>query len=164
MTLYDMGAEFNTLIGELEQAEDDEQRDELVLRIETLNVSVSEKATAYAKIKANFEAEIQAANTEIRRLKARAEAKAKAVDRMKARIAEVMKLTGARTLETPIGAWSMRKNPPSCVIQDVWQIPAEYIVPQDPKVDSRAILKHFKDTGEIIPGTDIKTGESVQFR
>ena len=135
MTLYEMDVAFNALTDALESAETDEARDAVLSEMDALSESVGEKATAYAKIKQNLEAETDA-----------------------------MVMTDTRKIQTEIGAWSIRKNPPKCVILDANAIPEEYLIPQEPKVDSRAILNAYRENGEIVEGVDIVTGESVQFR
>lgn len=164
MTLYEMGVVFNALTDALECAETDEARDAVLSEMDALSDSVSEKATAYAKIKQNLEAEMDALKAEAKRLSDMAKAKEKAVDRLKQRMMDAMVMTDTRKIQTDIGAWSIRKNPPKCVILDANAIPEEYLIPQEPKVDSRAILNAYRENGEIVEGVDIVTVESVQFR
>ena len=48
-------------------------------------------------------------------------------------------------------------------IIDPNEVPGEYLVLQDPKVNKAAILAAYKETGEIIPGTDIIRDQAVRF-
>ena len=75
-----------------------------------------------------------------------------------------MEAANVRRVDTSIGRWSVRKNPPSVMIVDAAEIPEDYLVPRPPKVNAAAIRDHFKATGEIVPGTKIHYGEGLQLR
>ena len=75
-----------------------------------------------------------------------------------------MELTGTKKLKTSIGNWSIQKNPLSVSAVDVEKVPARFLIEQPPKVDRRAILEEFKQTGELFDGVTITQGESVRFR
>ena len=75
-----------------------------------------------------------------------------------------MESHGLTEIKTDIGKFSIAKNPWSVVVLDEADIPEEFLIPQPPKVDRTAILKHFKECGEIIEGCDVVQREGVRFR
>ena len=67
-----------------------------------------------------------------------------------------MERNGFSKIDTGLGSLAIAKNPMSLEIENEDEIPIEFkqeIVTT--KIDKTAIKKHFKETGEIIPGTII---------
>lgn len=164
MTLYELTGIYGMLTAALETAETDEERDELLAQMEMTGVDIREKCENYAKAMLNLGAEAEALKAESKRLADIAARKLKAVEKLKMGVQNAMQIAQTAKVETGIGTWSVRKNPPKCVILDAEKIPAEYLIPQPPKVDAKAIIAAYKDTGELIDGTEIVRGESVSFR
>lgn len=163
-SLYELTGDYMALMDALDNAETEEEADELLAQIESLQDTISDKAEAYARIIRNKTAEAEALKAEADRLTARRKAAERVVDELKARLKDSMTAVGATKLTTSIGAWSIQTNPPSVAITDEAQIPAEWRIPQPDKIDRSGILKWFKDSGEIIPGTEIERGTSIRFR
>lgn len=164
MTLYELTGIYGMLTAALETAETDEERDELLAQMEMTGVDLAEKCENYAKAMLNLSAEAEALKAESKRLADIAARKLKAVEKLKMGVQNAMQIAQTAKVETGIGTWSVRKNPPKCVILDAEKIPVEYLIPQPPKVDAKAIIAAYKDTGELIDGTEIVRGESVSFR
>lgn len=167
MTLYELTGIYGMLTAALETAETEEERDELLAQMEMAGVDIREKCEKcenYAKVMLNLGAEAEALKAESKRLADIAARKLKAVEKLKMGVQNAMQIAQTAKVETGIGTWSVRKNPPKCVILDAEKIPVEYLIPQPPKVDAKAIIAVYKDTGELIDGTEIVRGESVSFR
>lgn len=164
MTLYELTDIYGMLTAALEAAETEEERDELLAQMEMTGVDIREKCENYAKAMLNLGAEAEALKAESKRLADIAARKLKAVEKLKLGVQNAMQIAQTAKVETGIGTWSVRKNPPKCVILDAEKIPVEYLIPQPPKVDAKAIIAAYKDTGELIDGTEIVRGESVSFR
>lgn len=164
MTLYELTGTFGMLSAALEEAETDEERDELIAQLEIAGISLAEKCDGYAKAMLNLNAEADALTAESKRLADLAARKSKAVERLKRGVLDAMKASEAEKIETSVGTWKTRLNPPKCVVTDVAKVPPEYLIPQPPTVDKKAILAAYKGTGEIIDGTDVIRAESVSFR
>lgn len=60
--------------------------------------------------------------------------------------------------EAPLGSVSVRAVPPSVTITDETLIPADYLIPQPPKIDKRALLAVLKDGTAAIPGVELSNG------
>ncbi len=52
---------------------------------------------------------------------------------------------------------------PRVTIESIDDVPKEYLVPQDPKLDRSAVVSAFKQ-GELIAGTKVERGEHVRVR
>lgn len=80
------------------------------------------------------------------------------IDRYKEYVKNNMQILGINKIETEIGTISMAKSPVSVEIIDEEKIPNEYKkIIQEIKIDKKAILNNFKETGEIIEGVKIIT-------
>lgn len=164
MNLYELTTEYTALLAEYEAAEDDERRGELLDMIDAIQDDIGDKGEAYARVLRNLSAQRDAYKAEADRLTKKAKASEKAMEGLKAQLLSAMQRVGANKLETSIGKWSVRLNPWSVDVLDVDAVPAEYHVPQPDKIDKRAILAAFKETGEIITGVMMNQTTGIQFR
>lgn len=163
MKLYELTGEYIQLMQMLEDASAEDEA-EIAAAMEAVAGDIEEKADAYARIMKNLLGDIDALDVEEKRLKTRRMALENRVDRLKQAIQNAMELTGTKKLKTSIGSWSIQKNPLSVSEVDVEKVPARFLIEQPPKVDRRAILEEFKQTGELFDGVTITQGESVRFR
>lgn len=163
MKLYELTGEYIQLMQMLEDASAEDEA-EIMAAMEAVTDDIEDKADAYARIMKNLLGDIDALDVEEKRLKARRTALENRVDRLKSAIQNAMELTGAKKLKTSIGNWSIQKNPLSVSAVDVEKVPARFLIEQPPKVDRRAILEEFKQTGELFDGVTITQSESVRFR
>ena len=163
-SLYELTGDYLALAQMIDNAEDDSQIDELLTRFDELQDRIADKADAYAKLIRNKTAEAEAYKAEADRLMARKRAAERVVEGLKDRLTESMKQVGADRITTSIGEWRFQQSPPSVRIIDENEIPAEWKIPQPDKVDKASILKWYKESGEILPGTDIERGTSLRFR
>lgn len=161
-SLYAMKQEYLDLLGQLEEAPEDAEQ--ILGQIEALQEDVGDKAEAYARIIQGKEREAEMYDAEIRRLQLLKSRALGVVDRLKGNLLDAMLSVDASEIRTSIGKWKLRTNPASVRVLDDRQIPPEYLTPQPPKVDKRAILKAFSEDGEIIPGTEIVKGKRVEFK
>lgn len=164
MNLYELTTEYEALLAEYDAAEDDERRGELLEMIDALQDDISDKGEAYARVLRNLTAQRDAYKAEAQRLTTKARAAEAAQERLKAQLLGAMQRVGATKLQTSIGAWSVRTNPWSVEVLDVDEVPAEYHVPQPDKIDKRAILATFKETGEFVKGVMMNQTTGIQFR
>ena len=73
-----------------------------------------------------------------------------------------MQLTGKTKFKTELFGFSIQKNPPAVVIDNEEDIPKEYYIPQDPKLDRTAIKKFLKDNE--VSWAHLQQGESLRIR
>ena len=163
MNLYTITNEYARLAVAYEDAQTDEERIQASDALAALDMSLADQADACARLTRNLKAEAAALAKEIRRLQDLKKRKDSAAERVRAGLQAAMEAANVRRVDTSIGRWSVRKNPPSVMIVDAAEIPEDY-VPRPPKVNAAAIRDHFKATGEIVPGTEIHYGEGLQLR
>lgn len=144
MTLYELTIEYQQL---LDLAEDPDIPEEaLADSLEALGMDIEDKADGYAKVIAQLNADAAALKAEIDRLTARKRTIERNVDRMKDSLKSAMILTGKTKFKTELFSFNVQKNPVAVVIDEQYieNIPEEYLIPQDPKVDKQKLKDDLK--------------------
>lgn len=90
---------------------------------------------------------------EVVRRRARAEARA---ERVRAMIERAMLLADLPTAKLPTATVTLKRLPPRPVVTDESAIPAEFWLPQPPKLDKAAVVAAAKD--HPVPGTEFNNG------
>lgn len=162
--LYELTEAYASLIALLEDCESASEEEQIISELTGLNESIGDKAEAYARIMRNMLSDIAGCKAEIDRLRGLKERLENAVDRMKDNLRYAMEIAGATEINTSIGKWKIQRNPPKVLVTDASLIPTEYLIPQPPKPDGKAIIAAYRNDGEIVPGTEVVQEESVRFR
>lgn len=167
-TLVDIDVEVMGLWVLLTQAEDDtwtpEERADLEQRLEAVTEQQLTKVESYVGLIRKLEALAEYDDAEAARLKERRDRKRRSSEWLRARLQEHLHRTGQERIETGRYTISLRLNPPAVQVLEPQMLPSEYTrtkITVDP--DKKAILDHFKTTGEIVPGCDITRGESLRI-
>ena len=169
MTLYELTGEYADLMAQYEAAETDEEAEQIWQQIDGLACDITTKADAYARVMKNKLADAAGYKAEADRLAKLAKREEKRAERLQESIRNAMIQVGAGEIQTSIGTWKTKLNPPSCDITDIKVVPEQFRVPIEPPevpytIDKAAAKKWFKETGEIIPGLDIKQATAVVFK
>lgn len=163
-TLYELTDAYAQLMAQLADCESEKEEFEIVEALNDVDSAISDKGEAYARILRNLKADSDAYAAEIKRLKARKETADNAAERMLQHLHYAMEIAGATEIRTSIGKFRIAKNPWSVAVLDESKIPEEFLIPQPPKVDKTAIMRRFRESGEIIDGCDMVQREGVRFR
>lgn len=163
-TLYELSGNYAQLMSELNSAESDEEAEVILSELDQAAESLSDKAEAYAKMLMNAKAEAEAYKAEKDRLAAKQKRAENTMEYLKRGIQNTLTLLGERHITTSIGTWHLVRNPISVQITDESKVPADFRVPQPDRIDKKGLLNHYKETGEIVEGTDIVESEGVRFR
>lgn len=161
-SLYELTGAYVEILGRLDETPEDAEQ--IFLQLDAINDAIGDRAEAYARIVAGKEREVAAYEAEIKRLQAKKSVIERTVDRLKGNLLAAMLAADAHRIHTSIGAWALRTNPASVRVLDQSCVPAQYLAPQPPKVDKRAIMAAYKETGEIIPGVEIVREQRVEFK
>lgn len=151
-SLYELTAEYEALLGFMEDPDVDQQALEDTL--EGLSGEIEDKADGYGRVIKQVEADRDAIAVEIARLMYRKQNLDKKLDSMKEHLKQAMILMDKRKIDTGLFRFSVRKNPDRVVLdeKDVYKIPEQYLKYKEPDVDRVAIkedLKAGKDLGGI---------------
>lgn len=121
-----------------------------------LTVLLQEKSQNIIGYVRNMELTVDAIKTEEKRISEQRKGLENKIEKFKNYVKECMERNGFSKIDTGLGSLAIAKNPMSVEIENEDEIPSEFkqeIVTT--KIDKTAIKKHFKETGEIIPGTII---------
>lgn len=163
-SLYDISASYASLIDSYDNAESDEERQEIIELMIYYQDSIQDKAEAYARIMRNKQAEVDALKAEVERLTEKRKAAENVIDRLKAALLDTMTVTNTDSIQTSIGKWRKQANPWACEVINADCIPEQYHIKQPDKIDKRALLDMFKNTGEIIDGVVFNQTIGIRFR
>lgn len=154
LTLYNITNRFTDLMdkaqnGEITEEEYNELGFEIAQELQTKGANV----IGYIR---NTELLIEAMKAEEKRIADTRKTGEAKLEKFKQYVLENMERLSLSKIQTELGALSVSKNPMSVEIENEDEIPSEFkqeVVTT--KIDKTAIKKHFKTTGEIIPGTKI---------
>lgn len=163
-TLYELTADFMML---LEMAEDPDT-DPVAFEdtMEALGLEIEDKADGYAKVIRQMEADAAACDAEAKRLRNKELTMKARIKRMKENLQDTMEVTGKRKFKTPLFSFSVQKNPPSLVLDEVdtARIPADYLIPQEPKIDTAKLKSDIKAGKDLDGIAHLESGYSLRIK
>ncbi len=131
--------------------------------MEAIDGEIEVKADGYAKVMKELKAIADARKAEAKRLLDGAKSVEANIDRMKSALMTAMKLTGKTKFKTELFGYGIQKNPPALKIDMPDRVPEEFLIPQEPKVDSAAIKKELKE-GVVYDWCHLEQSESLRIR
>lgn len=157
-TLYELTGQFRELLELIEQGEIDAEL--LADTLEGLEGEVEIKADGYAKVIKELEGKTAMLKGEIERLSNRKSAIENNIKTMKESLEIAMRTTGKTKFKTDLFSFNIQKNPAGLVITG--DVPSEYLIPQEPKVDNKTIKELLKQ--QELPFARLEQGESLRIR
>jgi phage host-nuclease inhibitor protein Gam len=164
-TMYSLSSDYNVLVAELEQPDAEQNVALIEAEMARLTSDIKHKGYGVAVVLAELERLAEKRKSEVKRLTDSAKAFQNHADRLRQYALTCMENLGIERLETGVHTLSIRQNPPSVTVVDAAAVPHEFertkwII----DVDKRAILEHFKATGEIPAGVDITRSSRLEVR
>lgn len=160
-TLYELTADYQQLLELVEDPEIDPQVIEDTL--EGLSGEIEDKADGYAKVIRQLEANVLALRMEEERLARKRRVIDSNIDRMKKSLETAMRITNKPKFQTELFSFNIRKNPASVVITDESRVTHDYLIPQPPKVDKKAIKAAINE-GFSFDWAHLEQSETLQIR
>ena len=160
-TLYELTEAYQELLSMALDPDTDPEA--LADTMEAIDGEIEVKADGYAKVMRNLEADASAIKAEIARLTERKKHIEANVDRMKRSLETAMRLTGKTKFKTSLFSFNIQKNPASLKIDNPDKVPAEFLIPQDPKIDTVGIKKELKE-GIVYDWCHLEQSESLRIR
>lgn len=164
-TLYELTGQYQYLLYLMEDPEVDPQIIEDSL--EAISGDIEAKADGYAKVRLELLTQKAAMKAEIDRLTARTKAIDRNVDRLMESLQNTMIVMHTPKIKTDLFTFNIQKNPPKVVIDNMADIPLQFLIHQDPKVDTAAVKKSLQNPEEapIWEGiAHLEQGESLRIR
>ena len=163
-TLYELTAEYMQL---LEMAEDpDIDLQTLADTMDAIGGELEDKADGYAKVIRQLEYDEAAIDAEIKRLMSRKKTIFGNIEHMKDNLQAEMLATGKTKFKTALHSFNIQRNPPSVVVDElmVENIPEQYLIYQEPKINKKAILEDIKAGRDLSGIAHLEQGESLRIR
>ena len=160
-TLYQLSEEYQELLSMALDPDIDPEA--LADTMEAIDGEIEVKADGYAKVMKELKAIADARKAEAKRLLDGAKSVEANIGRMKAALMTAMKLTGKTKFKTELFGYGIQKNPPALKIDMPDRVPDEFLIPQEPKIDSVAIKKELKD-GVVYDWCHLEQSESLRIR
>ncbi|WP_339193884.1 siphovirus Gp157 family protein [Paenibacillus sp. FSL P4-0176] len=152
--LYDLGEKYRRFNDFVDAAWDDEDltEDDLQMYIETLESiedEVSVKVENIVKFMKNIEGDIEAYKNEEKRLEKKRKYLQNKFDGLKNYMQTTLEIGNIDKVNAGTFKVKLQTNPPSINIIDPKKVPDKYKTAQDPKIDSKALLKDVKNGLEV---------------
>ena len=161
MTLYEMTDNYKAVLEMAQNPDIDEQA--IKDTLEAIQGDIKEKADGYAKVIKELDGETDKLTAEIKRLTDRKNTIQNNIAYMKQSLKEAMTATGNLKFRTDLFSFNIQKNPPALIVDNEETIPSEYLIPQEPKIDKKAIIDFLKN-GNKVPYAHIEQSEGVRIR
>lgn len=154
LSLYNITSNFIEIMDKVAEGEiTEEEYNELG---EELAIELQNKSSNIVGYIQNAEAFINAIKDEEVRLEEKRKVAEKKVAKFKEYVKENMERLELSEIQTELGNLKIARNPMSVEIDNEEEIPGKFKkVVMTTKIDKTAIKNHFKETGEVIPGTII---------
>ena len=160
MKLYELTGQYLELEEMAANGEIDEQT--FMDTIESITEDIKSKADGYARVIRNLEANVEAYKNEEERLYSKRKTLENNIKRMKSNLQHCMCVTGEKKFKTELFSFNVKKNPKKLVVDKIEDVPEDFLIMQEPKVDSKA-LKEFIEKNEV-SYAHLEQGESLVIR
>ncbi len=142
--------------------EDPEAEEQVILdTTESIDYEIEEKADGYAKIIRMLNVEIDEIGAEVERLNARKKSISNNVERLKNALTQSMVILDKKKFRTALFSFNIQKNP--ATVNIIGKVPKKFLIPQEPKVDKRAIIDFVKEHGNT-KYAELTQSESLRIR
>lgn len=158
LKLYEITAEFQALIADF----DSEENGDIVGKLNALNADFQSKANDCIAYALNLKAQAAAIKAHCDDLTAKRKAYEQRAERLYDYVLHNMKAVGLNEIQDKGGLFTAKvaKNPPSVNVVNADLISSEFVkFEQVSSIDKKAILQHFKATGEVVAGVEICTNK-----
>lgn len=141
--LYEIVGAFKEL---LEMASEENMDQKLISdTLEGVEFEFEEKADGYAKVVKILEGDIEAIDKEIKRLTEKKNTIKNNISGIKKNLENAMITTGKTKFKTLLFGYNIQKNPVSVSIDDENQIPKDFWIEQEPKLDKKSLAAYLKE-------------------
>ena len=160
MKLYELTGQYLELEEKAANGEIDEQT--FTDTIESITEDNKSKADGYARVIRNLEANAKAYKDEEDRLCSRRKTLENNIERMRSMLQHCMCVTGEKKFKTELFSFNVKKGPKKLVMDKIEDVPEEFLIMQEPKVNTKA-LKEFVADNEV-SYAHLEQGESLVIR
>lgn len=158
MNLYELKASYQRLLDIEDTLDPTVFHDTL----DSITDAIEDKAIGYASVIQQFKADSKALSDEIKRLTERKQSIEKRISIMQESLQDAMEESNVEKIKSPKFTVWLQNNPVSVKVTDERLIPKGFYIPQEPKLDKKA-LKEELQHGDI-PGAELEQTRGVRIR
>ena len=164
-TLREINTEIVDLTEELVDAEDAAEETAIVEALDALALQREQKLENIAYVRLEQKSDVKAIDAEIKRLQARKKSIENAGVRLDAYVVSEMAQAGIRSHKGKLANLTIAKSPVSCEVIDPDVIPEEFTeIVTETKIKKSDAVRHYKETGEILPGMRFFQNEHLRIK
>ena len=164
-TLREINAQIDDLIQELIDAEDESEQTAILEALDALALQREQKLENIAYVRLQMKSDVKAIDAEIKRLQARKNAIENAGKRLDGYVMVELQRAGIRKYEGKLASITIAKSPVSCEVIDAESIPEEWTqTVTEVKILKSDAIRHYRQTGEILPGMRFYQNEHVRIK
>jgi hypothetical protein len=163
-SLYELSNEYQ--LAQIKLIESDYDQQTIADTLEGLSGDLEAKSINVAMFIRNLEVTAEAIKQAEKEMAERRKAIENKAEAMKLYLKQNMQRCGITKIESPYFALTLRKNPPSVVIDDAGAIPNEFYVFPDPPApypDKKAISEQLK-SGNVVNGAHLEQAERLEIK
>lgn len=160
-TLYQLTEAYQELLSMALDPDTDPEA--LADTMEAIDGEFEDKVESYIITIEDVKANAAILEAEEKRLAARRKAFKRNADRMISVVESAMRATGKKKIKTKLYTLGIQKNPPALKIDLPDRVPEEFLIPQEPKVDTAAIKKELKE-GVVYDWCHLEQSEGLRIR
>ena len=142
MTLFDLTNEYKAILSLAEEEGTDPEI--IATHLEDIDVAIEDKADSIAYILTQLGGDVAVLKEEEARLAKRRRGIQANADRIKKLLEDTMRETGKTKIKTPFHTFFFSKSRETVKVLDATMLPARFLIPQEPKVDTEALLAEMK--------------------
>lgn len=126
--------------------------------------SMVDKCANIAGLMKSLEVDAAAIKAEEKRLAERRRLAENKIAWLKGYIQEAMEATGQDKIKTPLWTFSLQKNPPAVIVDDMGKLPKIFVVETISQTPDKKAIKEAIISGQDVPGAYISQGVSLRIR
>jgi len=153
--LYKLTEQYNTISNMLDSDNYEYiTKESIHASLADIKDQITDKIDSIAKLVLSLKTDVTGIESEIVRLQRRKESINNTIEWLKGYLLTEMVFAKLNKVKKDVVTISIADNPPSVESVDEELLPVEYrkIIPETWHIDKIAIISHFKETGEIVPG------------
>lgn len=161
--IYQLTGAFNALWNLIDEGEIADEVLEEVFKNTSEELSI--KLEGYCKFIKNLESDIKGLKAEEDRLAEKRRRMENTISRSKEAMKKAVMATGDNKI--PCGSFTVavQKNPPSLKLDaSIADIPSKYLIPQEPKVDTKMLTDDLKASEKPVPYAHLEQDTSLRIR
>lgn len=155
MTLYEIDNAYQDLYEAYEAAETEEDKNAILDTLDSLDGALEVKLENYGKMYKNAMSEYEALKAEKQRLEKRMKTAQNLALKLKSSVKTYLETNGKTKYTAGLFKYTVRKNPPSVVVDDIKALPSKYVSVVYKPLNSE-IKKALAD-GEDIQGAHLES-------